>query len=311
MPAKWKPERVKEREHATLKKIQALAAMRPLDKAYRVWRMMNDFFELHRDLRGEPELLNGLFTAYMINETNKEGGPVRRAATVCEYTTLAQKYGMRAGNMEEAKARIDRARTLKGLQVLAQQEDRPIPTIFRILPREVPIKPIFQRMTPASKCYQAALYLILATGNRADHVAIADFIQFSPRGISVHWGKRKVRKAIKRHVFYPYALSIKPSPQIQEALLNWPEVRRPLTQSASGRYVIAQRLNDYISEAMGRKIEGFTTSYYRRRMVTILLQLVSHGKVTELEYEELLDQTMAVGRAHYQLMGNQQQLIYA
>lgn len=62
-------------------------------------------------------------------------------------------------------------------------------------------------------------------------------------------------------------------------------------------------MNSFIEACMKSRgvSEHITCSYYRRRMVTLLLKEFRDGRITKDYYEEALDQTTPIGERHYRL----------
>ena len=72
--------------------------------------------------------------------------------------------------------------------------------------------------------------------------------------------------------------------------------------------MVAQRINDLIGRTPAAKVAGLTSSFYRRRMSTLLSMRISAQTMTEVEFELLLDHRMGTSIARYHLEGDAEKL---
>ena len=151
--------------------------------------------------------------------------------------------------------------------------------------------------------YQAGMYLLLATGNRAEHLCRMRKVTLGARGVSILWGDRKIREARSTDLLYEFKWSARPPAELVGWLEAWPGVHAILTYDPKGGYVAARRLNRFIEQSSGGHVRGLSTSYYRRRMSTLLLHEVLTGRMKGPHFGDLLDHTLGTGGARYRLQG--------
>ena len=186
-----------------------------------------------------------------------------------------------------------------------KREEDPV-VRYRVLPEEAFLAPITGK---GDLIIRTGIYLLLVTGSRAEHLTRIRDIQVTPDGILILWGDRKVRERMSSYLTYHYEWSCRPPKDIANCLPHWIERRERLTHSDSGRYVVAQRINDLIGRIPGLKEAGLTSSFYRRRLSTLLGASLGGRELTELEFEMLMDHRMGTSLARYRLVGNPDELV--
>ena len=247
-----------------------------------------------------------LFWIEMVNEKNSKGEFVRCVKTVQGYMQTARRHGIHLSTMRGARARIEEAAFTGGLGVIAL-EDAPlamheaIATYTAAIPIIHPQGDLVMRM---------ACYLLLATGCRAEHLGRMRSVRVGSQGIHVLWGPRKVRQLMNREVFYDWEWSFPPPSDLGQFLSAWPVLRTRLVYSPTGRFVTANRVNLFISRIVENRPAGLTSSYYRRRLSTILGHYVVQGRMMEAVFAELMDHTVETGRSCYMLNGDANNLMY-
>ena len=300
----WQAKKSRETEVAAGRAYRDLGLARGTARAAQVLRMMRSFVRMNPDLaRGSRDDFMCAFVGQLTEERNAAGKKVRCHSTIQSYVREIEKYGMRADNLEEIGARLNAAALRAGIAAKRREED---PIIrHRMVAPENYMAPILQAGDPVLR---AGAYLLLATGARAEHLTRIRRVQLTPKSVRILWGDRKIRERMNCYLTYPFAWSCPPPKDLEACLREWQERRARLTHSKTGRYVVAQRINDRLGHVKKAKEVGLTSSFYRRRMSTLLNEAFASGNLTEMEFELLLDHRLGTSYSRYRLEGDASRL---
>ena len=95
--------------------------------------------------------------------------------------------------------------------------------------------------------------------------------------------------------------SVAPPDSIQEVLASWPTFWTKLAdERARAGFSLSKNINRYIVRWVPSEVK-ITSTYYRRRMVSILLAEVEAGRLSESAYTLKMDHTWKTARAKYHL----------
>lgn len=291
---------------AHLKALRETGKKRRLQQPIMLMRMLEAFCAEHPQLSRRRDHMD-YFWVHLMNERYPNGKKVRRASTVAAYRLCARKYGIRADRMKRAWRRIHE-RALGTSIDLAALDETPL-TKYEILQREAVRRPIYH---PAiQKEARAGIFLMLATGCRAEHLNRIAKVDCTREGVLVTWQQRKILGALRRPLLYPYSWSCTPPADVIPILRRWPDARRSFSDAGPGRTVAANRVNRCIKLCKESGDPHFTSSYYRRRMSTILSQKVHAGELRKEIFRFLLDHRYETSFMRYVLPGEVEQLLYA
>ena len=183
--------------------LRDLGAARGVARAIQVYRMLRSFAALNPEYAdGDGRRFMHAFVGQLTEERNSAGKRVRCHSTVLSYLQQVYKFGMRADNLEEVADRLDIAALKYGL-VAAKREENPI-IRHRVLEAPIFLAPIYGK---GSVLLRTGIYLLLATGARAEHLTRIREIKVTPRAIMILWGDRKVRERMNRFLAYMYEVS--------------------------------------------------------------------------------------------------------
>lgn len=272
--------------------------------AMQIIRMLESFLTANPGMRmRDPEEGWDAFIGQLANET-RAGKTVRTSSTILRYAEVARRYGIRPGRIEEARCKVEAAALDGGLSATAREEARPVR--FRILSCQIYMWPIADRA--GDRVYRAGLLILLMTGCRAEHLNRVREIALAEEGVWILWGDRKVRERRNSRLLYQFKWSCRPPPALRAILISWPTSGSALLNSQSGGYCVANRLNTFMEQRLGAKAEGMSTSFFRRRMTTLLLGEIEAGRMSRLMYENLMDHTEGTADGKYRLEGDPSEL---
>ena len=285
--------------------LRQVGKKRRLQQPIMLMRMVEAFFRRHPVFLDEPDHMD-YFWAHMLTEKYSDGRPVRRASTVAAYMECARKYNIRGDAADKAWRRIhDRA--LRVSIDMQATEEKPL-TQYEVLARELVWRPVEDERLPLLA--RTAAYLILATGCRAEHLNRMSKVECGRDGLLVTWQRRKILGAMRRPVEYRYEWSRRPPRELVAGIENWPRDRGDFSERADGRMVAANRINSMIRRCTGEGEKAFSSSYYRRRMSSILSYLVNQGEVSESLFRFLMDHRYETSYMRYVLPGDVRLMIY-
>lgn len=242
MAKRWRARTSRVEEVNTGKAYRDLGYARGLARASQVLRMMRSFARKNPRLaRAGGEIFQCAFVGQLAAERTPAGKKVRCESTILGYLREIGKYGMRPDNLKEVAARLDLAALRAGISVKRREENPAIR--HRILTPEIFLAPITRK---GNVVIRAGIYLLLATGARAEHLSRIRDVQITNNAILVLWADRKVRERMNSYLVYPFEWSCRPPRDLEDCLRHWTERRTRLTFSAKGRYVVSQRINDNI-----------------------------------------------------------------
>ena len=288
-----------------VRNLRNVGKKRRLQQPIMLLRMMHAFFQRHPYFRERPDHMD-YFWAHMLNERFQNGEPVRRASTVAAYMECARKFSISADTAQLAWRRIHE-RALRVSIDMQATEEKPL-TQYEIIPGELARRPVSAE--GVSRIARAAIYLVLATGCRAEHLNRMSKITCGPHGILVTWQRRKILGPMRRPVQYSYAWSYRPPKELQAVIEDWPRLRNEFSEANSGRSVAANRINYIIRTCLSQDEKPFTSSYYRRRMSSILSYLVDRGGLEESHFRFLMDHRYETSYMRYVLPGDVRRLLY-
>lgn len=260
-----------------------------IDQGYRAARYLDGFTRenvalVHEDPKDALDLFLAQLSLDGVKYSTMEG-----------YRKTIQKFGLRPGMpLADMCYRVRRQALANGAKRLIANERRnvrvdalPNDEIRSILEGNASSQPDLD--------YRTLFFLALATGNRVENIMVAHRFRIREGTLGVEWGRRKVRPPPNRTTCYSLKWSMGAPPQL----------RRRICQLQDRPWVFASSSNIASAFDAWLKVKhpeiAMTSSYPRRRMVTILLDLVDEGGMRQDVYEVLLDQTTKIGRAHYQL----------
>ena len=298
MARAWLASRATRRDYEAGKALQDLGLVRRQSTAMRVARMLRLFLRENPALIQDPAAAWLSFVGQLINE-KKNGQPVRSWSTVLQYVNVADKYGIKPQNLGEAEQRLVAAAIKGGLAAKKKEEKKEVR--YHQIAAGVSCWPI--REPEGKHVYQTGLYLVLATGCRAEHLCRIRRAVVTAKGVHILWGDRKIRERRSTDLLYEFKWSARPPINVAAWIEAWPRVHAILTHSDGGEYVAARRLNSFIDQRLGRHVRGLSTSYYRRRMSTLLLHEVAAGRMTGERFSDLMDHTLGTGGSRYRLEG--------
>ena len=268
-------------------------------------RLFSWFTRFVRTNPGLPETQqSALFLCQLQCGRKRTGSPLRNKETILQYGETVRKCHMKESRLDAIEEQLERDTFAFGLRELAKKH---------LSSRENKLVSGWIIAWPAAGDAQrlhwkAACYVILATGCRAMHVTRIRSLKFTEDGLRARWFKRKVRAGGNIEWLYKYEWSFKPTADVKDLLeKRWKEF-----QSALGnpRY-ISSRLDAYIRVMCDEKgYERFSTRYYRCRMSTILHCLIKERKITEAEFEMLLDRDVRTCLQRYLLPGGVKELSF-
>ena len=266
---------------------------------------VEDFFERHPWFKDEPDHMD-YFWAHLLSERFPDGRPVRRASTVAAYMECARKYCIRADTVQKACRQINE-RALRVAVELQATDEKPL-THYEVLDKEIVWYPITCDRIPLVA--RVAIYLVLATGCRAEHLNRMSEVSCGPEGVLVTWQRRKILGPLRRPIEYRYEWSRRPPRELVAGIENWPKLRGDFSERADGRMVAANRINCVIRRLVRDPEKVFSSSYFRRRMSSILSYLVDQGEVSESHFRFLMDHRYETSFMRYVLPGNVRRMIY-
>ena len=303
----WQATRVTAQDIAAGKALQQLGYVKRQEGALRVSRMLRKFLDKNPEIRGRPAEAWSAFVGQLVTE-NRNGRKVRTHGTVLKYVTIADRNGIRPNTLDEAEARLANA-AIKGGLSARKREEKKLPRYRQIAAIHY-LCPIHS--ATGNKLYRTALYLLLATGSRAEHLGRMTRIRVIEKGVSILWGDRKIREARSTDLVYLFEWSCKPPRWMKKWLEAWPEIQEVLTKADPEKpenYVAAKRVNRFIDQRLGVHLQGLTSSFYRRRMSTLLLHETAAGRMNERSFGDLMDHTLGTGGSRYRLAGDPARLM--
>lgn len=157
------------------------------------------------------------------------------------------------------------------------------------------------RSDPALQTRRRAFWFVLvATGNRPEHVEGARNLQITPTALGVLWGKRKVRDAPNDYVWYPFAWADAPPSDVWSELYTHGVPHLGVLDPASTINGWLKSLRTGLTSGENEEgAMGLTSLSGRVRLSNYLAEQVKAGEMTEQEFEIVLDHTLEVSMAHY------------
>jgi len=275
-----------------------LGFVRRQNGARRVARMLREFLDRNPRLKEDPSQAWLLFVGQLVNE-KRNGVRVRSYSTVLQYVSIAEKHGIRPQTIGLVEERLALAAIKGGLAARKREEKKEVK--FRQLPSYVYCWPI--ERANGQPVYRAGLFLLLATGCRAEHLSRMREVRVTNDAIYILWGDRKIREARSTELEYSYRWSTRPPTTLEPWLEAWPRVHGLLTIGKTPAYVAARRLNRFTDYRLNGHTAGLSTGYYRRRMSTLLLHEVATGRMNAMRFSDLMDHTLGTASTRYCLGG--------
>lgn len=304
MGRRWSAGPTNEAEFLVGQGFRDVGLARGVARAVQVHRMLCGFASRNPEwANGDSRYFLYAFVGHLTEERTSAGKHVRCKSTVLSYLNEISKYNMRVDNIDEVARRLDIAALRNGLSVAKREENPAIR--HHILDESIFLAPIVGK---GNVLLRTGIYLLLATGARAEHLTRIRAIKVNTRAIMILWGDRKVRERMNSFLAYPFEWSCRPPEDILTCLSTWVERRSSVTKSPSGRYVVAQRINNMIRRIPAAKAAGLSSSFYRRRLSTLLAERIKDDEMTEMEFELLLDHRLGTSYTRYHLEGELSQL---
>lgn len=302
MGYKFRAREIEEHDITTTEALRSLGMVRTLTKPQRLLRMLEAVKIKNPALSGD-KLWSG-FIGMLVRERRPDGRPRRKYATVKNYLEVARRYAIHPNTMEVARNRVEAEAALGGL--VAQAKTELSREAWRVVGPAATCRPII--WAAGDPILRAATYLLLATGCRAEHLSRIQRVRLRSHGIEIRWGARKVREATNAGTTYDFSWSARPPADLLVFLATWEQHHGKITASRNGEYVAAENVNRYLL-TVSHGVKVFTSSYYRRRMATILLHQVVMDEMDHETYQILMDHTVGTAMCKYRLEGEAGELV--
>ncbi len=151
----------------------------------------------------------------------------------------------------------------------------------------------------AHQACRTAWYLCVATGCRISHVFDIISVRYTPVGLEVDWGRRKVRFADRAGLMYRFSWSAEPPIDVREHLLSISAsspLRIPHYKDPSTAVLRWVRLHQG-----GSLPVELCTGDSRTRMCSVLRMAVKDGVIDAEEYTLLMDHLLSTADHSYRV----------
>ncbi len=261
------------------------------------------FYELNRDI-AEAERWTAVTTVYewaaQAADTERDGKPYA-PTTIRGWVKDVKKHRIEPRDLPGTLALLNEYVQGNGINRMADQhapsnlrELRPINELIRCCL----IPPPARNDAALWLDRQVAWYVCTATGCRPKHLWGVLDAYIDEEAIYVQWGRRKQRPACRTALKYRYCWSAAPPKHVRDRL-----ERRGLMNLLGSCTDDEDGQSGPLLRWLQRAAEDATmmTGHARTRMSHILRALVKAGRLTELEFEELLDHQVLTSFRHYRV----------